>query len=166
MKKFPCIALLSMLFWVADVSAQETADEPVQTIFDDLQTSKLGKGEVIIHQPEALREMIGVRMHGENVEKTDSTAYLKIQGFRTQVFSGNDQRKSKDEAFEKEKMINELFPTVPTYVTYTAPFWKLRVGDFRSHEEAYHMQRLLMTAFPSFGKEMYIVKEEVRIPLD
>lgn len=166
MKKFPCIALLSILFCVAGVSAQETADEPVQTIFDDLQTSKLGKGEVIIHQSEALRKMIGVRMHGENVEKTDSTAYLKIQGFRTQVFSGNDQRKSKDEAFEKEKMVKELFPTVPTYVTYTAPFWKLRVGDFRSHEEAYHMQRLLMTAFPSFGKEMYIVKEEVRIPLD
>lgn len=166
MKKFPCIILLLMLFCVAGVSAQEATDEPIQTIFDDLQTSKTGKGEVIIHQPEALRKMIGVRMYGENVEKTDSSTYLKIQGFRTQVFSGNDQRKSKDEAFEKEKMIKELFPTVPTYVTYTAPFWKLRVGDFRSHEEAYHMQRLLMTAFPSFGKEMYIVKEEVRIPLD
>ena len=166
MKKFPCIALLLMLLCVAGVSAQEATDGPIQTIFDDLQTSKPGKGEVIIHQPEALRKMIGVRMYGENVEKTDSTAYIKIQGFRTQVFSGNDQRKSKDEAFEKEKMIKELFPTVPTYVTYTAPFWKLRVGDFRSHEEAYHMQRLLMTAFPSFGKEMYIVKEEVRIPLD
>ena len=165
MKKFPCIALLFMLLaCAAGASAQTSVDGSVQTIFDDLQTSKPGKGEVIINQP--LREMVGVRLHGENVEKTDSTAFLKIQGFRTQVFSGNNQRKSKDEAFEKEKMIKELFPTVPTYVTYNAPFWKLRVGDFRSHEEAYHMQRLLMTAFPSFGKEMYIVREEVKIPLN
>lgn len=166
MKKIPCITLLFTLLLAFGVAAQEAADEKVRTIFDDLQTSRPGKGEVIIRQSEALRNMVGVRMYGENVEKTDSTAFLKIQGYRTQVFSGNNQRKSKDEAFEKEKMVKELFPTVPTYVTYTAPFWKLRVGDFRSHEEAYHMQRLLMTAFPSFGKEMYIVKEEVRIPLD
>lgn len=167
MKHIPCIlSLLLLLACATGLSAQVTVDESVQTIFDDLQTSKPGKGDVIVNQPEALRKMIGVRMHGDNVEKTDSTAFLKIQGFRTQVFSGNNQRRSKDEAFEKEKMIKELFPNVPTYVTYTAPFWKLRVGDFRSHEEAYHMQRLLMTAFPSFGKEMYIVREEVKIPLN
>ena len=55
---------------------------------------------------------------------------------------------------------------MPTYVTYDAPFWKLRVGDFRSHEEAYHLMRQLMKAFPAFGKEMYIVREEIQIPLD
>lgn len=167
MKNSPCIILLFMLLaCVTGASAQTGVDGSVQTIFDDLQISKPGKGEVIINQSQALRNMVGVRLSGENVEKTDSTAFLKIQGFRTQVFSGNNQRKSKDEAFDKEKQIKELFPTVPTYVTYTAPFWKLRVGDFRSHEEAYHMQRLLMTAFPSFGKEMYIVREEVKIPLN
>lgn len=167
MKNFPCILSLFMLLVCATGAfAQTSAGGSVQTIFDDLQTSKPGKGDVIINQPEALRKMVGVRLYGDNVEKTDSTAFLKIQGFRTQVFSGNNQRKSKDEAFDKEKKIKELFPDVPTYVTYTAPFWKLRVGDFRSHEEAYHMQRLLMTAFPSFGKEMYIVREEVKIPLN
>ena len=36
----------------------------------------------------------------------------------------------------------------------------------RSHEEAYHMQRLLMDAFPTYRKEMYIVREEVKIPLN
>ena len=44
--------------------------------------------------------------------------------------------------------------------------WKLRVGDFLSHEEAYHMMRQLMDAFPAYAKEMYIVKEEIKIPLD
>ena len=110
--------------------------------------------------------MVGKRLSGANVEKTDTETFLKVQGFRAQVFSGNNQRKSKDEAFRKEKEIKELFPDVPTYVTYHAPFWKLRVGDFRSHEEAYHMMRLLMDAFPSYGKEMYIVREEIKIPLN
>ncbi len=166
MKKFPCIiSFLFFLFCVVSISAQ-TLDGPATTIFDDLQLSGYGKGQVIVNQSSAIRNMIGARMHGANVEKTDNETYLKIQGFRTQVFSGNNQRKSKDEAFRKEKEIKEMFPDVPTYVTYNAPFWKLRVGDFRSHEEAYHMMRLLMDAFPSYGKEMYIVKEEIKIPLN
>lgn len=167
MKKIPCIfiLLLFLLAATADAYAQ-WPEEKIVTIFDSLEERGLGKGQVIIHQPEALRRMVGTRLSGSNVEKTDSVAFLKVQGFRTQVFSGNNQRSSKDEAFRKEKEINELFPDVPTYVTYTAPFWKLRVGDFRSHEEAYHMMRLLMDAFPSYGKEMYIVKEEIKIPLN
>ncbi len=156
-----------LLFSVSGlVSAQGVSEEQTITILDVLQTPVPGKGKVTIHQPEALKRKLGVHLYGENVEKTDSMTYLKIQGYRTQVFSGNNQRKSKDEAFQKEKEIKELFPAIPTYVTYNAPFWRLRIGDFRTHEEAYHMQRLLMDAFPAYKKEMYIVREEVKIPLN
>jgi hypothetical protein len=165
MKHLSCIFSFLLISFFS-LSAQTTLDRPVETIFDTWQKKELGKGTVVVNQPEALRNMIGKRLFGEGVEITDSTAFLKIQGFRTQVFSGNNQRKSKDEAFQKEKEIKELFPDVPAYVTYNAPFWRLRVGDFRSHEEAYHMQRLLMDAFPKYSKEMYIVKEEVNIPLE
>ena len=154
-----------MLLVAFAASAQSSGGQS-QSIFDTLENGGAGKGQVEIHQSEALRNMVGKRLYGENVEKTDSMAYLKVQGFRAQVFSGNNQRKSKDEAFSKEKEIKEFFPDVPTYVTYTAPFWKLRVGDFRTHEEAYRMQRQLMEAFPAYKKEMYIIREEVRIPLN
>lgn len=140
--------------------------EPAYTIFDDLAKHEAGKGVVTIHQSEAIRNLVGACKFGKDIETTDDETFLKIQGFRTQVFSGNNQRKSKDEAFNKEKEIKELFPELPTYVTYTAPFWKLRVGDFRSHEEAYQALRQLMAAFPAYAKEMYIVKEEVKIPLN
>lgn len=168
MKRISCILLLSMFVTSLSVlSAQPvTFTESVTTIFDALQEPGLGKGRVIINQAPAIRDMIGAHMYGENVEKTGEEAFLKVQGFRTQVFSGNNQRNSKDEAFSKEKEIKELFPDVTTYVTYNAPFWRLRVGDYRSHEEAFRMQRLLMNAFPSYAKEMYIVKEEVKIPLN
>lgn len=152
---------------VPSLSAQTVATEVGRsTIFDALRRPAPGKGTVEVKQSDAIARMVGERMRGANVETTDSLTYLKVQGFRTQVFSGNNQRASKDEAFNKEKEIKELFPDVPTYVTYNAPFWKLRVGDFRSHEEAYHMMRLLMEAFPAFGKEMYIVREEIKIPLN
>ena len=140
MKRIPCILLLFafMMAGTSSLFAQTALEGERSTIFDALQRSGLGKGEVVINQSAAIREMVGERMRGANVETTDSLTFLKVQGYRTQVFSGNNQRVSKDEAFRKEKEIKELFPEIPTYVTYNAPFWKLRVGDFRSHEEAYH----------------------------
>lgn len=166
MKRTPFILSLLLLLAAPSVLSAQTPDAPYQTIFDALQEGGAGKGQVEVHQSDAVRGLVGARLHGADVEKNGEEAFLKIQGFRAQVFSGNNQRKSKDEAFSKEKEIKELFPDVPTYVTYNAPFWRVRVGDFRTHEEAHHMQRQLMHAFPSYKKEMYIVKEEVKIPLN
>ena len=155
--------LISMSGWSQTAETGETVR--VVTIFDKF-ASHAGSGKVTVHQSEAIRAMVGAHKHGANVEADGAEVYLKIPGFRAQVFSGNNQRKSKEEAFKKEKEIKELFPDVTTYVTYNAPFWKVRVGDYRSHEEAYQMMRMLMSSFPTYAKEMYIVKEEVKIPLD
>lgn len=160
------ISLLLVASGFFSVSAQESVPGKGETIFDKLEKPESGKGTVSVKQSEKLKMLVGSRKTGANVEIEDEKAFLRAQGYRTQVFSGNNQRASKEEAFAKEKEIKELFPEVPTYVTYNAPFWKLRVGDFLSHEEAYHMMRQLMDAFPSYAKEMYIVKEEIKIPLD
>ncbi|OAV67654.1 hypothetical protein Barb4_02381 [Bacteroidales bacterium Barb4] len=162
MKSF--VFLFLLLSITSRLSAQEGA-EVIQTIFDSLEKSERGKGNVVIRQPALVRALVGSRRHGENVEKNDDEAFLKLPGYRTQVFSGNNQRMSKEEAFEKEREIRILFPDVSTYVSYMAPFWKLRVGDFRTSEEADRLLRRLTEAFPTYGKEMYIVKEEIRIPL-
>lgn len=164
---FIVLSLSSCLLCAQQVETHRLSEpqEKVYTIFDALAEPGVGKGEVIVHQSEAIRQLVGARKHGAHVEQTDGDAFLVLDGFRTQVFSGNNQRLSKEEAFDKEKQIKELFPELSAYVTYTAPFWRLRIGDCRTHEEAYHVLRQLSAAFPSFAKEMYIVKEKIRIPL-
>lgn len=165
MKKYLGILFIGLTCSLS-LAAQEETPVEGYSIFDDLQQPRAGAGEVVVRQSPEIRWLVGTRLRGADVESNETETFLKVQGYRTQVFSGNNQRKSKDEAFRKEKEIKELFPDLPTYVTYNAPFWKLRVGDFRSHEEAYHVMRQLMAAFPSYGKEMYIVKEEIKIPLN
>ena len=92
--------------------------------------------------------------------------YLIMDGYRVQVFSSNNQRQSKQEAEEKEKKVNETFPDLKTYKTYDAPFWRVRVGDYHSYEEAHEALRQLKAAFPAFAKEMYIVgNEKIKIRL-
>ena len=102
------ILSLCILLGASALSAQTDGGGQVEDIIDALQERVPGKGTVTVHGSDALRNMLGKRLHGEGVEKTDSTAFLKIQGYRTQVFSGNNQRKSKDEAFRKEKEIKNF----------------------------------------------------------
>ncbi|MCC8154446.1 MAG: SPOR domain-containing protein [Tannerellaceae bacterium] len=159
-----CIVMLMSLTGAFGLSAQELNLER-STIFDALTATSPGKGEVIVNQPNAIKNMVGTRSSVSGSERGENVNYIKTQGYRVQVFSGNNQRSSKDEAFQKEKEVKQYFPEVHTYVSYNAPFWRLRVGDFSSHEQAYYLLRQLSDAFPKFGKEMYIVKEEVRVPI-
>jgi len=165
MKRIFYVLSLFIILGSGSISAQVTGGKN-QSIFDALQESKDGSGVVVIHQSDALRKMVGERFQGANVETADTISYIKMQGFRIQIYSGNDQRKSKDEAFLKEREVKEIFPDMPAYVTYKAPFWNLRVGDFRTHEEARRIQRQLMDAFPDYKRQMYILKGEIRIPMN
>ena len=78
------------------------------------------------------------------------------------VLSDNNQRRSKDEAYQKASMIKDADPELSTYVTFTSPFWRLRVGDFRSFEEANLKLIELKNTFPQF-REMRVVKDMIRL---
>ena len=87
-----------------------------------------------------------------------------MRGFKIQVFSGNNQRKSKDEAYSKQRLINDRFEDIETVVYFKSPRWILRAGNFRTREEADVMLKEIAKQFPSVGKEMYIVSDTVKIP--
>ncbi len=157
-KRFLYIILLS--FFATGLMAQS------DSIFEELQKREPGKGTVIVKQSNAIRNLVGYRVQGERLEEVDNKKFLLYEGCRVQIYSDNRQRVSKDESESREQKIKERFPELSTYRTYVAPFWKLRVGDCRSYDEAYHLMIQLKEALPEFKKEMYIVDEIVKIPLD
>ena len=135
-------------------------------IFDALARSEAGKGRVTISQSNDIRRLVGTRAANEKIEVIGDKSYLIVSGYRIQVFSGNNQRESKDEADSKQQQIRNLYGDVSTYVTFTAPFWRLRVGDYTTYEEAYSMMHKLTESFPAFKKEIQITREDVRILLN
>ena len=52
-----------------------------------------------------------------------------------------------------------------TYIIYNSPFFRLRVGDFRSYEEANRALQDLKNAFPQFAREMRVVRDKINVPL-
>lgn len=87
-------------------------------------------------------------------------------GYRVQVFSDNNPRTAKAEASSKERIISARFPQYQAYVRYNAPYWRLRVGDFRTQQEADHAAEELRKAFPAYSKEIRVVRDRITLPAE
>ena len=140
-------ALLALLCSGALLTASaQTAPEKTRprNIFDALEQIAPGEGLVTILQASELRSRIGqaVAPRGSGVLARDG-AYSILNGYRIQLFNSNLPN-AKTEAFR-------------------APFWRLTVGNFLSHEEARAVRARLLLLLPAWGKESYIVRERVRI---
>lgn len=130
----------------------------VPTIVDRINHYEPGKGRVRVIQDDEVAKRLGRPATGQ---LDDASTQVEINGWRIQVFSGNNQRSSKEEAFRKEVDVKSAFPELSTYVRYTAPFWRLRVGDFQTFREANDMLNRIKRALPTYGREMSIVKEKI-----
>ena len=80
----------------------------------------------------------------------------QITGYRIQLFF-DIEKKAVDDA--RAKFIS-MYPKVDTYVTYTAPNYFLKVGNFRTHLEAEKVKTSVDKEFPT----NYIIKELINLP--
>lgn len=87
---------------------------------------------------------------------------MEMQGFRVQIYSSNTPTTSKQEAMRLEQTLSDSVD-VPVYVLYTPPFWKVRLGDFRTMEEARTYKDTFVVAFPNHAAETYIVRDKIQI---
>jgi antitoxin (DNA-binding transcriptional repressor) of toxin-antitoxin stability system len=144
------------------------------TMTEHLRSVKSGEGIVIIHQNERLDSIMAVQPQAASRFSDSSFGYgtsaqsgefITSKGYRIQIFSGNNQKQSKETAYSMERQLRELYPELDTYVTFQSPFWKLRAGNYHTSEEAHAVLRELKTAFPKW-KEMFIVKDAVQYRVD
>ena len=98
-------------------------------------------------------------------ESTDKNNAVTAVGYRVQVYSNNNARKAKSEAFELEEKLKEIFPDVKCYVSYSAPFWKVRLGDFSNYAEAVVFSKKVKKELPKLAGEIIVTKENNTKPL-
>ena len=131
------------------------------TIVDELTRQDFSGGTITINSPSSINDLLGTPASEINIL---GETYLKIPGYKIQIFSGN-QRQSKDEAYSRAREIKDVFPEMSTSVTYRAPVWRLRIGDFQTNEEANIFLQDLKKKFPSLGREANVVPDEIKVVL-
>lgn len=65
------------------------------------------------------------------------------RGYRVQIYSGNNRENA-----QKVKInFMKRFPTIRSYITYSMPYYRIRVGDFASKREAQDMYKHLSATY-------------------
>ena len=120
------------------------------TIFQLLEQEN-GDGKIELVQPEEMEQAYGkyIKANGEK----------KRNGYRVRLFFDNKQT-ARVESEELEKAFQEQFPQIPTYRSYTNPFFKVVVGDYRTKSDAI---RELKNILPYYPKAI-VVKESIYFP--
>lgn len=79
-----------------------------------------------------------------------------ISGYRIQLFSGNERNNANN---LKTKFL-KLYPNQVAYLTYQQPYFKIRVGDFRTKLEA----KLFYNKIKNDFEECIIIADKINLP--
>ena len=151
------LCLVIACAWTASAQALEVADSTSadSPTIADLMVER--HANVSITQPEELNaRLVRSSSSGNNGEVTSGA------GYRLQVYSNNNARTAKSEAAARASQISERFPQWSTYVSWDAPYWRLRVGDFVTYQEATAAMSEMKQAFPAFRREIRVVRDRVK----
>ena len=160
MKKYFLFVVAFTYLCLCWANAQVESESAEKFLFFDKLTSS---GAVTVHQDPRLIQIMATRA-SENKKKGDKD-FIQTSGFRVQIYSSNAPKISKDEAFRLEAEVKEKFSDVGTYISFSSPFWRVRVGDCKTQQEANVLLEALKKEFPDIRDRFYVVKDEVRIPI-
>jgi hypothetical protein len=83
-----------------------------------------------------------------------------IPGYRIQIFFDSGLNSS-DRAREAREAFLSIFPEMPAYVSWKAPNYRVRVGDFRTRLDAEQTLQLIIADYPN----AWVIKDEINFPL-
>ena len=138
------VVLASMSMW-----AQELKGNPLRPNLADSLTG------VELIQDSTVGVLLNAVMRGK-------LELVELDGYRVQVYSSNQQQTAKAEALNlEEKLKDKINQTV--YVQYIPPFWKVRIGDFRTYNEAKEYKNEFVELYPKLMGDTYIVRDKIQV---
>lgn len=112
---------------------------------------------VAIHQDTTITELLMEKVYGAESET------IQIAGYRVQIYSSNAQQSAKNGAFAMKQKIEEADLQVEVYVTNNPPFWKVRLGNFRTKADAELMVEEVVRRLPELKGSTYIVPDRINV---
>ena len=166
------MCILTTLLWVIGLSAQEQT-LPLDTILvdslhiDTLQSDTLQSDTLhtfildampnaIVHQDSAITLLL------EDKSYNRQRGQRQVSGFRVQVYASNTPQVAKNEALDLHETLSSQV-SMAVYVISEPPFWKVRLGDFLTREEAIEYKNQLNVLFPHLQGSTYVVPDQVTV---
>lgn len=84
----------------------------------------------------------------------------EMNGYRVQVFSSNQQQSAKNRALLLQQDLSGQLKE-PVYAISEPPFWKVRIGNFLTREEANNYRMTFIAQFPELQGSTYVVPDKI-----
>lgn len=112
---------------------------------------------------EQLPDESAAHEHQRRLTTTQQHISNRSVGYRIQAYSDNNFRTAKNSAKARARTIAMKYPQYRSYLTYKAPFWRLKIGDFRTHGEAVKVLVQMRKSFPAFSGELSVVRDKINV---
>ena len=109
---------------------------------------------VVIHKDPRLDVLL--KKQGEVNAAIKKANARTAKGYRLLVINTN----KRDEAIAAKTKVYTNFPELKAYLVYQSPYFRLKVGNFKSREEAQQYQKSLGYYFP---KGVFIISDMIEI---
>lgn len=83
-----------------------------------------------------------------------------MDGYRVEIYFSSE-RDAREKALKKKVEFLSLYPDITVHVKYDAPNFRVRVGDFRTKNEALKLHRDIKSKYPV----AFIVADKIDFPL-
>src|SRR5271167_5143080 len=119
--------------------------------------AQTNSGSVVVHKDARVDSLISKQIQIN--EETTRDSRRNIPGYRIQVASSNDR----NQVFNIKTKIYQLYPELKPYLIYQPPNYKLKVGNFKTPEEADpYLQKLIQ----NFPLGVYLVPDIIEVKPD
>ena len=154
MKRFFLLLLIIQIYNLKVVTAQQDYNKDI-SFFDYIQENDSKTGQIKIYQSQSVESLVNrfVSIHQKQ---------RGIKGYRIQIFSASGQQ-AREAANKNRSQFVSIYPDFDyrlIYPLYQPPFFKIRVGDYRTKEEALKFYKQVVKQFPN----SYIVKAIINYP--
>lgn len=123
--------------------AQAASDSVMLTILDELQ----------VDRDERLDKML--KWHIEKNRETEG-----MEGYRVEIFFSSNLDAREQALKTKTEFLSE-YPQYPVHIKFVAPNFRVRVGDFRTKNEAWKLYKKIQKDYPT----AFVVPDIINFPL-
>ena len=148
--------ILTVMTACAGILAMK-ADEPKATIVPHINSS----GNISVEQPDGLEQRLEFDASNQSSESNKNARATSV-GYRVEVFADNNARTAKSQALARRRNISARLPQYDTYMVFESPYWRVRVGDFKSKSEAEHALAEIRKAFPAYSHDLRIIRSRIK----
>lgn len=111
-------------------------------------------GQVAVYKDPRIQLLI--KKQAQINEETTRNSRRTMPGFRIQLINSTDR----NSALAAKTRVYQLYPEVKAYLQYQSPYYRLKVGNFKTRQEAEDFLRGLTS---EFSNNIFILRDTIEV---